>query len=63
VEVKKKRNQYAFDKTKYDHVHLQLQKGRKAEVQERAESAGQSLNGYITQAVDERMEREKEDTK
>ena len=26
---KKKRNQYKFDKEKYDHIHLQTPKGKK----------------------------------
>ena len=32
----KKRNQYACDKEKYDHVHVQLPKGKKARYQEHA---------------------------
>lgn len=58
MEERKKRNQYEFDKRKYDHIHLQVPKGRKEAIQSSADKAGQSLNGYVTQAVDERMERD-----
>ena len=57
----KKRNQYDFDKKKYDHVHLQLPKGRKAELQEHAQRRGESLNGFMNRAADETMERDGED--
>ena len=43
---------------KYDRVVLTMPKGRKAEIQALAEAAGQSVNAYIAQAVDEREERE-----
>ncbi len=42
----------------YDRVELVLPKGRKEAIQDAATRAGQSLNGYVTQAVDERIERD-----
>ena len=32
---------------KYDHLHVVIPKGRKADVEARAVTAGASLNGYI----------------
>jgi len=43
---------------KYDRVMLTMPKGRKAVIQDYAVAVGQSLNGYVVQAVDERMERQ-----
>lgn len=45
----------------YDRVELVLRKGTKtdkARVQAAADAAGESLNGYITEAIAQRMERE-----
>lgn len=45
----------------YDRVALMLRKGtptNKAQVQAAADAAGESLNGYITKAIAQRMERE-----
>lgn len=45
----------------YDRVALVLRKGTqtdKAYVQAAADAAGESLNGYITKAIAQRMERE-----
>ena len=36
---------------------LTLQKGHKAEIQAAADAVGESLNDFITKAIDERMER------
>ena len=58
MEERKKRNQYEFDKRKYDHIHLQAPKGRKDEIKAHAEKQGESVNGFINRAVDETMERE-----
>lgn len=42
----------------YDQLPVRVPKGHKATIQAAADKAGQSLNGYVTQAVDERMMRE-----
>ena len=60
MEEKKRRNQYEFDKRKYDHIHLQTPKGRKAEIQAHAEAQGKSLNGFVNEAIEEKMERDKQ---
>lgn len=43
----------------YDRIEIKVPKGRKAAIQDLADEAGQSLNGYLVQAVNERVEREK----
>jgi uncharacterized protein (DUF1778 family) len=48
-----------YESKSYDKVLLRLQKGKREIVQAAAEGAGQSLNGFVVQAIDERVEREK----
>ena len=48
-----------YNSKAYDRVALSLKKGYKEVLQEHAKKAGQSLNAYITQACDERIERER----
>ncbi len=43
----------------YDRINLAVPKGRKEIIQKYADSANQSLNAYIIQAINEKMEREK----
>ncbi len=50
------KNKYR-DKT-YDRVEVTLPKGRKAELQTHAQEQGESLNGFISRAIDETMERD-----
>lgn len=54
----KKRNQYAYDKKAYDHLHVQVPAGRKEEIKNHAERNGESLNGFVKRAIDETMERD-----
>ena len=55
----RKRANKKSDEKYWEYCTVKVRKGRKAEIQSAAEAHGQSINGYITQAVDERMEREK----
>ncbi len=41
----------------YDRINIAVPKGRKEAIQDAAAAIGESLNKYITTAVDERMER------
>lgn len=43
----------------YDTVTFRVPKGQKANIQTAATAQGQSINAYINQAVNERMERER----
>ena len=49
---KKKRNQYKFDKEKYDHIHLQTPKGKKEIIKSHAEKQGKSLNAFVNEAIE-----------
>ena len=49
------KNKYR-DKT-YDRMELVLPKGRKEAIRTHASAQGESLNGFISKAVDERIER------
>ena len=48
-----------YVKANYEDVRIRVPKGRKEELLAYAEAAGQSLNGYVIQSVDERIERDK----
>lgn len=43
---------------KLDEVRIRMPKGRKAVIQSHAEAHGQSVNGFINSAIDEKMERD-----
>jgi len=47
-----------FQKENYDRINLIVPKGKKQVIKEFAESKGKSLNGFINEAVDEKMEKE-----
>ena len=42
----------------YDRINLTVPKGKKDTIQAHAEAQGQSVNGYINAAIDEKMARE-----
>lgn len=48
-----------YMKENYDRVNLTLPKGTKDKVRAHAESRGESLNAFITRAIEETMERDK----
>ena len=41
----------------YDRINFVVKKGRKEEIQKAADAMGESLNKFISPAVDERMEK------
>ena len=43
-----------------ERISLVLPKGKKAIIKAHAEAQGQSVNGFINEAIDEKMERDKE---
>lgn len=49
-----------YNTENYDRVSLMLPKGMKEQIRALAGSNGESVNGYITTAIRERMEREEE---
>ena len=42
----------------YDKILVRMPKGRKDEIKAHAEAKGKSVNGFINEAVDEKMERD-----
>ena len=42
----------------YDEIKVRVNKGKKETIQSHAESHGQSVNGFINSAIDEKMERD-----
>ena len=49
---------HKYVKANYDRMELTVPKGRKETIQAAASSQGQSVNAYINQAIDERMNRD-----
>ena len=50
-----------YNSKAYDRIEITPIKGGKAEIKAAADRAGQSVNAYILQAVQQRMERDKGD--
>ena len=47
-------------KNNYDEIKVRMPKGKKEQIRTAAESAGKSLNSYINEAIDEKMQTEQE---
>ena len=47
--------QNEYNKMNYDRIEIKVPKGKKAVIKEAAKAAGQSVNEFISQAIDERM--------
>lgn len=47
--------QNEYNKMNYDRIEVKVPKGKKAVIKEAAQAAGQSVNEFINQAIDERM--------
>ena len=57
ISDKRKESMYNYAKN-LKRIPLDVQKEKYEEIKAAAESAGESVNGYIKKAVDERMERD-----
>mgnify|MGYP004617577679 FL=1 len=51
-----------YVKNTYDRIEVKVPKGQKAVIQSFAESQGKSLNGFACEAINEKMERDKDRT-
>ena len=51
---------YDYQKSKLKRIPLDVQKEKYEETKAAADHAGESVNGYIKKAIDERMERDSE---
>ena len=49
-----------WQKENVDRVNLTMPKGRKDEIKAHAEKQGESVNGFINKAIDEKIDRDKE---
>ncbi len=49
-----------YEDKAYDKVLVRMPKGRKDKVKAHAEAHGESINGFINSAIDEKMERDTE---
>lgn len=49
-----------YVKNNYDRINVTFPKGQKELIQAAATAAGETVNGYIKKAVDQRMERDAE---
>ena len=54
----RKKYLYEYQKTKLKRIPLDVQKEKYEEISTAAESKGETVNGYIKKAIDERMERD-----
>lgn len=46
-----------YMKNNYDEIKTRVPKGKKAEIQAFAERNGYSLNGFVNEAIDEKMQK------
>lgn len=49
-----------YNKERYEDLRVRVPKGRKAEIKAFAESRGQSVNGFINEAIEREMGRKQE---
>ena len=62
-DAKKKANKKWNDenlKEKYDRIQLVVPKGQKQKIQEHVKSSGKSVNGFINESIQEKMQRDLE---
>ncbi|MEE0059214.1 MAG: hypothetical protein UE295_00120 [Acutalibacteraceae bacterium] len=57
TEARKRANE-KYNAKAYDEIKFRVPKGEKDIIKAQADKVGESVNGYIKKAVDERMERE-----
>lgn len=48
-----------YRKTKYEDLRIRVPKGKKEIIKEYAKSTGESLNSFVNNAIDEKIERDK----
>lgn len=57
----RKENNKKWDAANLDRISIAVPKGKKDTIKAHAEAHGQSVNGFINEAIDEKMERDKEE--
>lgn len=58
VSAAQKKATAKYEQQNYDKVLLRLEKGKKDIIKGHADKAGDSINGYITKAIDEKIQRD-----
>ena len=48
-----------YVKSNYDRINVTMPKGRKEIIKAHAEARGKSVNGFINEAIEEKLERDK----
>lgn len=61
TEARKRANE-KYNAKAYDEIKTRVKKGKKDIIKAHAESKGESLNGFVNRAIDETMERDKDNT-
>ena len=61
TEARKRANE-KYNAKAYDEIKTRVKKGKKDIIKAHAESTGESLNGFVNRAIDETMERDKDNT-
>ena len=51
-----------YNAENYEEIKLRVRKGQKELIQTHAEQRGESLNGFVTRAIRQAMERDQEDS-
>ena len=49
-----------YNKKAYDDIRLRVKKGKKEEIQARADELGKSLNGYVVDLIEEDLKKKDE---
>lgn len=50
-----------YMKENYDEIKVRVEKGQKEIIKAHAEAQGKSVNGFINEAIEEKMERDKKE--
>lgn len=56
----KRESNRKWDANNLDRISLALKKGKRDQIKEHAASMGESMNQFVTRAIDETIERDKE---
>ena len=59
VSEARKRASRKYNEKAYDRLEIKVLKGKKELIKDYALAVGESLNGYVVQAINERIERDK----
>ena len=51
-----------YRKTKYEDLRIRVPIGKKEKIKEFVKSTGESLNSFVNNAIDEKIERDKQDS-